>query len=413
MAGDVFISYSSKEPEIPKLIRKTLKSNGISCWMAPESIPSGSSYAAEIPKGIRECKIFLLVLSNNSQNSIWVPREIDEAINHGKTIIPFQIEECKLNDAFNFYLNQIQRITAYLELEGSLNELVEKIKKIIGIKEKPKKEEVPKQAASIIKNDKTIYPNGDMYKGEIKSEKRNGNGKMEYANGDVYEGLWKDDLKAGKGKLVFSNGDIYEGFFANDKFNGRGVYTYSNGSQYEGLFKDGVKCGKGKIKYKNGSIYEGNFQDDEPNGKGKKTNKDGSYYEGEFKCGSKHGKGKEVDAKGNIYEGTYEINKPIGIMKVKLINNCIYEGEILNYKFHGQGKLTTPKGTTYEGKWENGFRVGKHKCISENEVYNADCSYDEKKKTIKIIWDDGQSYEGEYKDGLYNGKGKYTFSNGA
>lgn len=45
---EVFISYSSKEKEIADLVRETLENNGISCWMAPESIPASSGYAAEI-----------------------------------------------------------------------------------------------------------------------------------------------------------------------------------------------------------------------------------------------------------------------------------------------------------------------------------------------------------------------------
>ena len=72
MKSDVFISYSSKEYETANIVRQTLKSNKIKCWMAPESIPAGSNYSREIPKGIRESQIFLLILFSSSQDSIWV-----------------------------------------------------------------------------------------------------------------------------------------------------------------------------------------------------------------------------------------------------------------------------------------------------------------------------------------------------
>ena len=39
---EVFISYSSKEKEMADLVRETLDNNGLSCWMAPESIPASS-----------------------------------------------------------------------------------------------------------------------------------------------------------------------------------------------------------------------------------------------------------------------------------------------------------------------------------------------------------------------------------
>ena len=49
---DVFISYSSKDLDITEQVRRILETNGISCWIAPRNIPSGSSYAAEIPAAL-------------------------------------------------------------------------------------------------------------------------------------------------------------------------------------------------------------------------------------------------------------------------------------------------------------------------------------------------------------------------
>ena len=66
--------------------------------MAPACIPGGSSYAVEIPQAIRECKVFVLILSEKSQLSKWVPRELDQAINAGKTVMPFMLENCSLKD---------------------------------------------------------------------------------------------------------------------------------------------------------------------------------------------------------------------------------------------------------------------------------------------------------------------------
>ena len=41
-ANDIFISYSTKNTDIAKTIRDLFQSHGITCWMAPESIPAGS-----------------------------------------------------------------------------------------------------------------------------------------------------------------------------------------------------------------------------------------------------------------------------------------------------------------------------------------------------------------------------------
>ena len=74
MKFDVMISYSSKDSAISHKIKKYIESKGIKCWMAPESIPPGSNYGAEIPYGIENSDSFLLILSENAQNSLWVAK---------------------------------------------------------------------------------------------------------------------------------------------------------------------------------------------------------------------------------------------------------------------------------------------------------------------------------------------------
>lgn len=65
----VFISYSSKEIEIANQTKLVLENNGIPCWMAPQSIPAGSDYAAEIHSAITDCCAVVLFLSKTSQES--------------------------------------------------------------------------------------------------------------------------------------------------------------------------------------------------------------------------------------------------------------------------------------------------------------------------------------------------------
>ena len=60
---DVFISYKAEETAEALWVKTSLEQNGISCWMAPTSIPGGSSYAKEITHAIENCKVFVLILS--------------------------------------------------------------------------------------------------------------------------------------------------------------------------------------------------------------------------------------------------------------------------------------------------------------------------------------------------------------
>ena len=131
--GNVFISYSSEEYNEASTIRSILTANGISCWMAPESIPFGSNYAREIPKAIAECKVFLLILSKKSQKSRWVALELDRAMNESKLIYPLQIEDCAIVDPFNFMLSQTQRYNAYTEKMNAMKRLVLSLRQILGL----------------------------------------------------------------------------------------------------------------------------------------------------------------------------------------------------------------------------------------------------------------------------------------
>ena len=112
---DVFISYKAEEFDDANWVKSVLEKNGVSCWMAPMCIKGGLSYATEIPRAIRNCKVFVLILSEKAQLSKWVPRELDQAINENKIIMPFMLENCSLKDDFNFYLDLNLKVDKNIE----------------------------------------------------------------------------------------------------------------------------------------------------------------------------------------------------------------------------------------------------------------------------------------------------------
>ncbi len=128
---DVFISYKSDDFEKADEIRKLLEKNSITCWMAPMSISGGASYASEIPKAISECNFFVLIITPNVFSSIWVPKELDQAINEKKTVMPIFLEKCELNDEFGFYLRNIQFYEASRD-RTAIEKLVNQIKLATG-----------------------------------------------------------------------------------------------------------------------------------------------------------------------------------------------------------------------------------------------------------------------------------------
>ena len=129
----VFISYKVEEFDQALAVRDYLGSRGIRCWMAPMSIRGGMSYAQEIPQAIRDSGAFVLILSEKAQESKWVPRELDQAINCGKVILPYVLEECTLRNDFSFYLTNVQRYDAYRDPKGTLERMADDICRMFGI----------------------------------------------------------------------------------------------------------------------------------------------------------------------------------------------------------------------------------------------------------------------------------------
>lgn len=65
----VFLSQSSRDENKALEALKLLEEAGIPCWYAPRDTQPGANYALEIPRAIEECSYFVLLLSNESQES--------------------------------------------------------------------------------------------------------------------------------------------------------------------------------------------------------------------------------------------------------------------------------------------------------------------------------------------------------
>jgi len=126
----VFISYSSKNREYAESARQLLISENIRTWMAPHDIPAGSKYAHVINDAIENSACVLLVLTEQSQASEWVAKEIGRAVDCKKTIISMHLDESKLNGEFGFYLGnqQIVSVKTINKDDDSIKRVLQAIK---------------------------------------------------------------------------------------------------------------------------------------------------------------------------------------------------------------------------------------------------------------------------------------------
>lgn len=89
--GYAFISYSTKNQSAADAMRALFNKHEIDTWMAPYDIPAGNEYAEVLYDALSKCSCLVLMLTDVSQNSQWVRKEVNIAITNGKTIIPVKL----------------------------------------------------------------------------------------------------------------------------------------------------------------------------------------------------------------------------------------------------------------------------------------------------------------------------------
>ena len=151
---------------------------------------------------------------------------------------------------------------------------------------------------------------GEIYVGEFKDDKRNGQGTQTFASGSGgYTGEWKDGKYNGQGTYTFK-GTKYVGEFKDYKRDGQGTLTFATGEKYVGEFKNDNLHGQGTFTFRDGAVYVGEYKNGTYNGQGTLTVANGNKYVGEFKDGKFNGFGTTYASNGSIIEqGIYADNK--------------------------------------------------------------------------------------------------------
>lgn len=136
MAQDVFISYSHVDAETASAVAERLEREGISCWYAPRNIGPGEEWASAIIKALNSCRVMILIFSDNSNASVQVLREVNNAVSAHKTIIPFKITENDPTDAMQYYLATLHWLDANgRPMNRCLDELCDRVQAVMDGKE--------------------------------------------------------------------------------------------------------------------------------------------------------------------------------------------------------------------------------------------------------------------------------------
>lgn len=136
----VFVSHSTIDDKIADQIVAQLEKAGVICWIAPRDTRSHTTFPAQITQAVRECPVFLLLVSNHSMESSHVEREISLAIDKKvcpghKYIIPLMLSNCALTDEFCYYLANLHYYDYYKNPGEIMSKITEQILQFVSQEE--------------------------------------------------------------------------------------------------------------------------------------------------------------------------------------------------------------------------------------------------------------------------------------
>jgi hypothetical protein len=117
-----------------------------------------------------------------------------------------------------------------------------------------------------------------------------------------------------------------------------------------------------------------------------------TMYEGSVSKGLKQGHGQMVYPNGDVYKGVYRNGERSGAGICRFgCNGAIYKGEWRDDKIMGNGILFSPPNEIIEARFD-GYR------ITDGQ--------------FKILFTNGEYYEGQFRNNMRNGTGQHNYKNG-
>ena len=109
---DAFISYSNRDHGVATLVCSNLEGQGVTCWMAPRDVELGQPYPEAIMAGLRSSHFVVLVLSEDSNASPHVQREVERAVSLGLPVLALKIDRSDLAPSMEYLISSTHWLNA-------------------------------------------------------------------------------------------------------------------------------------------------------------------------------------------------------------------------------------------------------------------------------------------------------------
>ncbi len=92
---EVFLSHSSQDRQFADAVASMMRRHGVPVWYSQTNIMGAQQWQDEIGAALRRCDWFVVLLSPQAVNSMWVRREVSYALAQGRLedrIIPVRYQ---------------------------------------------------------------------------------------------------------------------------------------------------------------------------------------------------------------------------------------------------------------------------------------------------------------------------------
>jgi hypothetical protein len=109
-APDVFISYARRDYDKVRRITDQFAALDVSFWLDHQAIDGSENFAAAIARGIKLCRIFVLMCSDAALHSRNVSKEIILAWKYSRPYLPLMLERVSFPEQIEYFLEGVQWI---------------------------------------------------------------------------------------------------------------------------------------------------------------------------------------------------------------------------------------------------------------------------------------------------------------
>lgn len=123
---EVFLSHSSRDRKFATEVAEVLRAHGIPVWYSKTHIRGARQWHDAIGRALARCRWFVIVLSPNAVDSMWVKNELLFALNQRRyrdRIAPVLYKKCKYEKP-SWTLSSFQIVDFTKSMEAGYSELL-------------------------------------------------------------------------------------------------------------------------------------------------------------------------------------------------------------------------------------------------------------------------------------------------